>query len=301
MEGKNDDSRNLQSCMKEELLKTCKDFITEVELSFDYIDKDMLARLESFLVGLQSQDTFDKFVAGTVDELKPYEADLYKVILGDRKLKSHDFDFMNKIRLFEGIVCFQVFSSENKNTKKSLVQYAYNIYMGCSLLSIQDLSLDTLTNELNTFAQTVEKQAQLRATEASSSSSNNKVKRHVRQRHNNMTLPAGAGGLEHIFQGLMSNPDILNIATDITHDLENQNINPMTLLTSLMSGTPNGQIDSIVQSITNKLEEKISSGEIDKDALERQASQLVNSVSSSDIAAQLPMLKSMMKEQFKKK
>lgn len=98
-------------------------------------------------------------------------------------------------------------------------------------------------------------------------------------------LSGGLGdlnGLGNIFQSLMSNNEIMNIATDLSKDIKEENIDPMSLLSSIMSGKPNDKLNKLVSNITNKIETKINNGEIDKDALEQQAQSIMNSVKSNN-------------------
>jgi hypothetical protein len=90
-------------------------------------------------------------------------------------------------------------------------------------------------------------------------------------------------GLSNIFQSLMANNDIMNIASDLSKDIKNENIDPMSLLTSLMSGQPNDKLNKLVTNITNKIETKINNGEIDKDLLEKQAENIMSSVQNKNL------------------
>ena len=50
----------------------------------------------------------------------------------------------------------------------------------------------------------------------------------------------------------------------------------LTLLSSMMSGKPNNQIQKLVNNVTKKIEHKINSGQIDKTLLESQAKDILN-------------------------
>ena len=81
-----------------------------------------------------------------------------------------------------------------------------------------------------------------------------------------------------MFKALMSNSGIMNIATDLSKDIQNQNIDPMSMLSGLMSGRPDSKIQDIITNITGKIESKINSGEIDKTELETQAKNIMSKV-----------------------
>jgi len=72
------------------------------------------------------------------------------------------------------------------------------------------------------------------------------------------------------------------LATDLSKDIQDQKIDPMMLLSSIMSGKPNDTIKNLVSNITNKIESKINNGEIDKTIFEQQAKNIINSVQNSN-------------------
>jgi hypothetical protein len=103
-------------------------------------------------------------------------------------------------------------------------------------------------------------------------------------------LSLGGSGLSDIGDGLgglmdsiLGNKDILNIASDISQKMHNQDLNPMTMLTSLMSGD-NVPLQGLIKQIELGVQEKISSGEIDKEELESQAKHIMSTISSNPSA-----------------
>jgi hypothetical protein len=74
----------------------------------------------------------------------------------------------------------------------------------------------------------------------------------------------------------MANKEIMNIASDMTNEIQIENIDPISLLTSLMSGKKDDKLLGIVHNITSKLEEKINTGKIDKNVLEKEAENILN-------------------------
>jgi hypothetical protein len=84
------------------------------------------------------------------------------------------------------------------------------------------------------------------------------------------------GGFSDVFKSLMENKEIMNIASDLTNEIQTENLDPISLLSSLMSGQKDDKILGIVNNITTKLEEKISTGQIDKNVLEREAENILN-------------------------
>ena len=57
----------------------------------------------------------------------------------------------------------------------------------------------------------------------------------------------------------------------------------MVLLSSIMSGKPDNNITNLVSKITNKIEDKINNGEIDRSMLEKQAKDIMGTVGKSNI------------------
>jgi hypothetical protein len=94
-----------------------------------------------------------------------------------------------------------------------------------------------------------------------------------------------APSMDKLLGTLMGNKDIVNMATELTKDLQESNLDPMTLMGSLMGGTPNAELNKLVNSITTKLEKKISSGEINKDELEKQARDMMSVIGESDLSS----------------
>jgi hypothetical protein len=84
------------------------------------------------------------------------------------------------------------------------------------------------------------------------------------------------GNFGNVFKSLMENKEIMNIASDLTHDIQNQNIDPISLLTSFMSGKRDEKLECLVNNISTKLQEKINTGKIDKGVLEKEAENILN-------------------------
>jgi hypothetical protein len=69
----------------------------------------------------------------------------------------------------------------------------------------------------------------------------------------------------------MGNSGILSMATELSKNIQEENIDPMSILSSMMSGRPDETVQRLIKNISGKLEEKINNGEIDKELLEEQA------------------------------
>lgn len=89
-------------------------------------------------------------------------------------------------------------------------------------------------------------------------------------------IPGLDGNFGDVFKSLMENKEIMNIASDLTRDIQSENIDPISLLSSLMSGKPNEKLQGLVNNISTKLEEKINTGKINKNVLEKEAENILN-------------------------
>ena len=80
-------------------------------------------------------------------------------------------------------------------------------------------------------------------------------------------------------ESLLGNKEIMNMANDIQAQISRENIDPMSMLTSLMSGGDGGDaFKSIVASVTKNVDSKLNSGELNKDDLEKQAKNVIDNL-----------------------
>lgn len=199
-------------------------------------------------------------------------------------MKTAEYDFLKDIVLFNGLLKFEVFKDENKNTKLSLVKYLHTIYMSVFVLHFGMVSggdVDSLTQHLSGFVKGI-RDKMLEEQAVLSEGSSKKRKQHQSNRlpqAPSQTAPVQNFG--NLMESLMQNNEIMNLATDLSRDIQSQNLDPMMLLSSIMSGKPNETVQNLVSNITNKIESKINNGEIDKGMLEQQAQSIMSSVQNS--------------------
>jgi hypothetical protein len=282
--------------VEKELLKTLGQFFNEIDLVFDNVDKNVVEKLHEFLSSLENIDNMKSFVKDTVPNLKQYEEKISYIMTSKQKIKSSDYDFLNEIKLFNDMLDFSVFASENKGTKKSIVKYLYNIYMSVFILSFgiaSDGNIDSFTQQISQFMNGIqermleEQKEQQRQQERKVQREQTRVSQVRTSQVSQGTQGTGTqssqgmAGMGNLLDSLMSNGDIMSLATDLSKDIERENIDPMMLLSSLMSGRPDSRVQSLVSNITNKIETKINNGEIDKTQLEQQANTVLNSIQNS--------------------
>lgn len=296
---------NLHLKLKDELFKTIKLFINEIELVFEYVNN--VEDIKTYTNSLtDSDEKLTVFIKETLENVKDHDEKILMINSGS-KVKSSDFEFLSEIKMFNNLLNFDVFKDENKNTKKTIVKYIHTIYMSSFILNF-GLQSNKFINEKELLSFVSSLEEKLNKQKIVVKTSNNKLsdKKHdkkedtlstsVNESHQlfSQMLPSatllgnipGLGdvnGLSNVFQSLMANNEIMNIASDLSNDIKNENIDPMSLLTSLMSGQPNDKLNKLVSNITNKIETKINNGEIDKDLLEQQAQNIMNSVPNNNL------------------
>lgn len=225
----------IQQHFKQNLQK----FIGGLETNFDYIPKDTISKLKTLSDG--NKEAFVLLMKETNRTLKPYSQQIIRVVTSTKRLKLEDLKFLNKITLF-GVLNLSQFKGENKNTKKSLVQFLHEFLMSSIVVG------GNLEEEL----------AKLGMDSSSFKENENEIMSSM--------------------QSLMGNKDLMSLASELTHDIQQQNIDPLTLLSSLMSGQKNESIDRLMKSVSDKLEDKVNKGELDTNMLQKQAESMMSLV-----------------------
>jgi hypothetical protein len=339
--------------IEDDLKNTLEKFFNEIELSFDYVSKETIHKLKCFLTKVKKDKNIYEFAKNTNVILKGYEDKIAYIITSKNKLKTSDFKFLEELCLFEGILEFKIFKDENKNTKKTIINYINNIYMAVSILefglektsknfseildfvknvnclrnkkieneiedveyvtentskkidmndilnsftkdmniknidfnNLQNITLDQLNlNNLDVLSKDIpaglnntlnginDLEQCLKMFEENAKNNKNSEKSYGGSLPNMNNF----GGFSDVFKSLMENKEIMNIASDLTNEIQTENLDPISLLSSLMSGKKDDKILGIVNNITTKLEEKINTGQIDKNVLEREAENILN-------------------------
>ena len=285
-----------------ELRENLKKFFNEIDLAFDYVPKSDVEKLNAFLKRLHNENV-TKFTSTILEKLKQYEEKISYIVMSKTKLKSSHFSFLNEVVLFNDILDFSVFANENKNTKRTIVNYLYNMYMSSFVLqsAFADMSnIEDFTKHINQFVSNLKVQNEKQNEKPSEivheivpcrtdGFAIGKVPKNSSIDLGNILSSitgtgmqsGGLGGFGSVLQSLMGNKEIMNLASDLSKDIQNQNLDPMTLLSSMMSGKPNSAIDNLVSNITGKIEKKINDGDIDKDLLQTQAQSILKNLGQS--------------------
>jgi cob(I)alamin adenosyltransferase len=296
--------------IKQNLFNNVASFVNELELSFDYIDAELISKINKYIEDIKNKpERFGKFAKFTRNHLGLFEKQICFILFGKQKVRTEQYEFVNSILLFGDdkdncLLNLSLFDKENKNTKKGFLKYVYNIYMSCLFLSS---TKENLTEELNLYLEKVQKEIE-EASQANAAAvvPTNKQKQKKRETVPSMAsmmtgMMGGGGGmpagLENIMSNLMGNKDILNIATEISEQMKSEKINPMSMLSGLMSGKMDPRLTNLVSKVQENVESKITSGEINKEQFEEQAKNIIQTVNSSDIDMGVPgMLSHLMKD-----
>jgi len=304
-------SSSLHLMVEAELRENLKKFFNEIDLAFDYVPKSDVEKLNAFLKRLHNENV-TKFTSTILEKLKQYEEKISYIVMSKTKLKSSHFSFLNEVVLFNDILDFSVFANENKNTKRTIVNYLYNMYMSSFVLqsAFADMSnIEDFTKHINQFVSNLKVQSENQSEivhEIVPSRTDGFAIGKVPSRTDGFAIgkvpknsfdlgnilssitgtftegngmqSGGLGDLGGVLQSLMGNKEIMNLASDLSKDIQSQNLDPMALLSSMMSGKPNSAIDNLVSNITGKIEKKINNGDIDKDLLQTQAQSILKNL-----------------------
>jgi hypothetical protein len=271
--------------IESELKKTLSGFFNEIDLVFEYVDKFIVESLYKFLKDLDNSERIKIFTTNTLPILKKYEKEISYVVTTRNKIRTNDLEFLNNIILFDDILDFKVFSLENKNTKRSIIKYLYNIYMSIFILNfglVSDNNIDEFAQQITSFVSSMQKrmEQEVKVTVIDTKNKVNSRRQRPIPTPGNSSMQSNQN-FGNLLESLMQNGDIMSLATDLSRDIQSENLDPMTLLSSMMSGKPDNKIQKLVENITSKIETKINSGEIDQNVLEKQAQSILSTVQNT--------------------
>ena len=249
--------------IKTELFRNIDSLVNEIDLSFDDIN---VGQINKYIKDLKKDkhDNFDNFVKDTYTHLHEYEKQLSLILFSNKKIRTPEYIFIDNIKLFKVsiqnesekddkvekddrdtyLLNFSIFSKENKNTKKSLLKYIYNIYMSCFFLqsTTNPLELSNFISNITNYSNSASTSKDLDPhIEEISIPSTFKLPEGLHEglpdmesmmgnmigMMGNIGGPGmggpGMGGLDNLMSSLMNNSDIMNIANEISSDMKNEN------------------------------------------------------------------------------
>jgi len=292
---------NLTEPIKTELFKNIDSFINEIELCFDYQN---VSNILTFINSIKENETlFNIFVDKTYLHLYKFEKEMSVILFSNHKIRTPAYKFLDDIVLFEDSpepLKLITFTNENKNTKKSFLKYIYNIYMSCFFIYLHQNKNEsgTLMTELNEFVSNITKESQI--TQELQTFPDPPIEEIIipnTSTNTNYNTNYDTSGLNGLMSSLMGNVDIMNIANEISSEMKNETLNPMDIMSSLMSGNMNdGPLGDLMNKIKISVDSKINSGEINQTLLEEQAKDIINKVQDTGMA-NLPGISNILQQQ----
>lgn len=258
--------------IEDALFTTLDNFVNEIELSFDYISESTRENLKKEIAHMkENREMIKQFN----EYLSQFTEKICKVQFAQTKLKSEHYSFLNDIKLFDTF-SFSQLKNENKGTKRSLINYLYSFYV-LSCASENNEEAIRLVQEL---AKNVKQE-----TAMVSETQKLNIPKDIRKLQTKLRKNKGAmSEMNNLVSELMGNKEIMSIATDISKEFQNKKIDPNKMLSSIMSGNMNSpEFKNIFDTVSNKLEEKINDGSIDKEQLESQANSLLSKMGTLNL------------------
>jgi hypothetical protein len=168
--------------------------------------------------------------------------EIYLINYATKKIKNLNFDFLNDIT-FLGFN-LNIFQKENAKTKQVIVKYIFNMF--------NPIYITIHGEEITPIVTKPE----------------NKPKRELE-------LVTTGNPLEN----LLNNKQIMDLAGEISRDISQSNIDPMSMISGLLSGNGGGQeFQDFMEKITSKIDNKMNNGELDKTKLEQESESIIKSL-----------------------
>jgi hypothetical protein len=80
-------------------------------------------------------------------------------------------------------------------------------------------------------------------------------------------------------ENLLNNKQIMDLAGEISRDISQSNIDPMSMISGLLSGNGGGEeFQNFMEKITSKIDKKMNNGELDKDKLNQESESIIKSL-----------------------
>lgn len=255
------------------LSQTFEKFVCELELSFEYISSEQREKLQS-LTTVESFQQNPELLHQLNSVLSKFTEQICKIQFAKTKISTNDYKFLKNIKLFD-FFSFEPFLPENKNTKKSLINYLYSFYIFSSASEDNTEALEMISK----IGKELEEQ------DIGSSSGSRKSKKQLEQVTKNLRKnPNAMNEVNKLMSNLMGNKEIMSIANDVSKQFQEKNIDPSKIMSSLLSGNLNNpELKSIFENVSSTIEQKINDGSIDKNALELQTNSIMSQISKTNL------------------
>jgi transcriptional regulator NrdR family protein len=268
---------NFYNILKKQLLQNMNNFLRELDISFDYINKDIIRNIKKRVDATEDNDIlFKALYEEILSNLNGYD-NYFKII--NKKVKTKDMLFLNDIVLLK--LHFNVFDSESKNTKKTLVKYLDEFFTVSTFLkNVNNLGNDneTMFNEIKKMVE----QLIIPNTEKSEPNVDEIIKNFDHINNFDQINITTDNPIFSQLNELIQNKDIMSIANELTSEIHSSDLDPMSIMSSLMSGNlQDNKLNNLISSIGEKITKKLNDGDIDKDMLEQHASKFLNNISQN--------------------
>lgn len=203
----------------------------EKEKIIHYTNK-FLDELElSFEIKLDqlTNDTVDDFIKDTIENVEPLQDLLEKF----SSAKTKDLVIMKDLKMFNGKLDFKIFETESKNTKKVLLGHISTIYLLCNPTA--SLAISPVPPPVSDA----------------------------------MITPQASGSTDTNSSSSVPSHAIMDIAMEVSKQMQKDKINPMELLSSLMSGNTSN-ISGMMANIEKTIDDKLKEKNINKEDLEKE-------------------------------
>ena len=260
--------------IKNDLIKLLNRMISEFELSFEYIPKDNIKKIYKYLNKLKSDNKFFKNeVENIYNILSQYSDEISNIKLNEtkQKIKQKELQFLSNIKLFNNLLDYKIFENENKNTKRSIIKYLYEINLYTMLIySFEEkgnIDVEEIFKKLN-----IGLKLNTNDTKNVNENSGENIIQGLDKILPGLTNNINVNAFDDVIKNMMADKNMMSIVNDLTNDIQKSHTNPMSLLTSMLSGKPNHQITSMVK----KIEKKIQTGELNTNTIMKQADNFSN-------------------------
>lgn len=238
---------NLKMPIKDSLIKSVFRFVFEIEVGFDNISSEVKKSLEDFVKQIEKDEDFYNWTTKEYTNLHEYSDSLKNVcekIKRGEKIQYNEFNFLNKMIVFNDILKLELFKDENRGTKKDICVVMYNIYKTLQIVkkgleyNISEEELDELYNKFITKVDKPEPKI-------------------VQVPKPNLSLPG-------------NNSILQNLVTDMLGEFQKGELNPMELLQDIMKGPDNiTKEGTSINKFTKKYEKRLNDDKV-KQEIENQ-------------------------------
>lgn len=252
-----------------------KNFITQLEISFDYVKEDVVMNVNQYI----SETDLNDICTEISRELSPFRDVIHK-ICNTNKVKTKEYMFLENIKLFGEVLKFDLFKDENKNTKKSIVENLNSILNETNVINLLMSKQNVSDADIENLIENMQSMQSMQSTQSTQST-------HAVDLPDLSGLMSGdmsglmSGDLSGVVDDLMKDDTISGLVKDISKEFETGKLNPMDLMsiiTNPQSIQQNSALQGIISNITSKVESSVKNGSIDPSKLEEQAKKLLSKI-----------------------